>query len=60
MPEEELPPKVSELLARWEWMCCLLDGEEVSDFALSFPEVRKVADLIQELQYLRGENVKTN
>lgn len=34
------------IAARWEWMCNLLDGQEVSDFALSFPEVRQLADLI--------------
>jgi hypothetical protein len=36
------------IAARWEWMCDLLDGQEVSDFALSFPEVRQLADLIEQ------------
>ena len=34
--------------SRWEAMCELLDGKEVSDFMLSFPEVRKLADFISE------------
>jgi len=31
--------------ARWEAICNILDGEKVSDFMLSFPEVRQVAEL---------------
>jgi hypothetical protein len=34
------------IASRWEAMCELLDGKEVSDFMLSFPEVRKLADFI--------------
>jgi len=34
------------IASRWESMCELLDGKEVSDFMLSFPEVRKLADFI--------------
>ena len=40
--------KENELLmiaARWEAICDLLDEKEVSDFMLSFPEVREVANL---------------
>ena len=43
--------KENELLmiaTRWEAICDLLDGKEVSEFDLSFPEVRKVADLIED------------
>ena len=39
----------SELIAiaaRWEAICELLRGEEVSDFMLSFPEVRQVSDMV--------------
>ena len=35
-----------EIAARWEAVCDVLDGEEVSDFMMSFPEVRQVADLV--------------
>lgn len=41
--------KENELLmiaSRWESICNLLDGEEVGDFMLSFPEVQQVQDLI--------------
>jgi len=31
--------------ARWEAICDILDGKDVSDFMLSFPEVRQVAEL---------------
>lgn len=34
------------IASRWEAMLELLDGKEVSDFMLSFPEVRKLADQI--------------
>ena len=42
--------KLTEIAARWEWMCDLLDGKEVSDFALSFPEVRELNYLMKELR----------
>ena len=48
--------KENELLliaTRWEAICDLLDGEEVSEFALSFPEVQKVDDLLTEMKYLK-------
>ena len=32
-------------LALLEWIQTVLDGKEVSDFALSFPIVREVSDL---------------
>ena len=35
-----------EIAARWEAVCAVLDGEVVSDFMMSFPEVRRVADLV--------------
>ena len=34
------------IAARWEAICALLRGEEVSDFMLSFPEVRQVSDMV--------------
>ena len=40
--------KENELIliaARWEAICDILDGLEVSDYMESFPEVRQVADL---------------
>lgn len=36
-----------EIAPRWQWICGLLEGNEVSDFALSFPEVRRIDDLIR-------------
>ena len=36
-----------EIASRWEWMCELLDMKEVSDFALSFPEVRELDDIMR-------------
>lgn len=39
--------KLIEIASRWESMCDLLDGQKVSDFMLSFPEVRQLADLIE-------------
>ena len=39
----------SELIliaSRWEAICQLIKGEEVSDFMLSFPEVRQVSDMV--------------
>ena len=38
--------RLIEISARWEAMCELLNGEEVSDFMLSFPEVRQVSDMV--------------
>ena len=40
--------KYNELImiaSRWEAICDILDGDEASDFMLSFPEVQQVADL---------------
>lgn len=39
--------KLIEIASRWEWMRDLLDGKEVSDFALSFPEVQKLDDIMR-------------
>jgi len=39
----------SELMviaSKWEAICALLRGEEVSDFMLSFPEIRQVSDMV--------------
>ena len=39
----------SELMviaSKWEAICELLRREEVSDFMLSFPEVRQVSDMV--------------
>jgi hypothetical protein len=47
--KKEINRLTSELVSvasRWEAMCDLLEGEEVSDFMLSFQEVRKLADII--------------
>ena len=47
----------SELImiaARWEAICDILDGKIPSDFMMSFPEVRKVADLVQQCRCLRA------
>jgi len=41
--------KLSEIAARWEWMCDLLEGKTVSEFALSFPEVRQLSVLVQQI-----------
>lgn len=35
------------IASRWQWMCELLAGKEVSDFALSFPEVRQLDDIMR-------------
>jgi hypothetical protein len=37
-----------EAAARWEWMCDILEGKPVSDFAMSYPEIRKLHDLVSE------------
>jgi len=34
---------------------CVLDGEVVSDFELSFPIVRQAADMYFELKQLKGD-----
>ena len=47
---EELIETSNQLImiaSRWQWMCELLDVEKVSDFALSFPEVRKLDDIMR-------------
>ena len=47
---EELIETSNQLImiaSRWQWMCDLLDMEEVPDFALSFPEVRKLDDIMR-------------
>ena len=41
--------KLSEIAARWEWLCDLLEGKAVSEFARSFPEVRQLSDLLQQI-----------
>jgi hypothetical protein len=38
------------IAARWGAICNILDGEEPSDFMLSFPEVRQVFDLYNSSQ----------
>jgi len=38
--------KLIEIASRWQWICDLLDGKQISDFALSFPEVRKLDDIM--------------
>jgi hypothetical protein len=38
--------RLIEIAARWEAICNILQGETVSDFMLSFPEVRQVEDLM--------------
>ena len=47
--EKEIDRLTSDLvliLSRWEAMCELIEGNEVSDFMISFPEVRKLAGVI--------------
>lgn len=51
-------PKVRELESAYieqgailEWIQMILDGKEVSDFALSYPIVRQVWDLKQEAKH---------
>ena len=34
------------IASKWEAICEILRGEEVSDFMLSFPEVRQVSDMV--------------
>ena len=42
--ESEL--KLIEIASRWETMCDLLEDRKASDFMLSFPEVRKLQDIL--------------
>ena len=47
--EEKINRLTSELVlvsSKLEAICALLRGEEVSDFLLSFPEVRQVSDMV--------------
>ena len=39
--------EMAQICARWEAMCNLMDGEEVSDFMLSYGEIRELADMVQ-------------
>lgn len=45
-----------EIASRWQWMCELLDMKEVSDFALSFPEVRKLDDIFRPFREAYRDN----
>ena len=47
-----------EIAARWEAICNILDGYEVSDFAMSFGEVREVADL--KSYYEHSQKIRRN
>lgn len=38
------------IAARWKAICDILDGNEVSDFMLSFHEVRQIADLVDNAE----------
>jgi hypothetical protein len=38
------------IASRWEAVCAALDGKELSDSMLSFPEVRKAYDLYTSSQ----------
>ena len=40
--------KLIEIAARWDAICDILIGNEVSDFMMSFPEVNQVADLVSQ------------
>ena len=44
MDKEEINRLVL-IAARWEAICEILDGNETSEFMMSFPEVSQVADL---------------
>lgn len=51
--KEELPrlyidPDLIEIAMRWETVCKILDGEKVSDFALSFPETFMVNEIVSK------------
>jgi hypothetical protein len=39
--------KLVEIAAKWEAVLALLNGEEVSDFMLSFPEINKLDEIIR-------------
>jgi hypothetical protein len=43
--KEKRDKELIEIAARWEAICDILDGVEVNDFMLSYPEVRRVLDL---------------
>lgn len=43
--EREKENTLLMIASRWEAICDVLDGNEPSDFMMSFPEVRQVADL---------------
>lgn len=45
-------PDTIEAATRWEWMCGILAGEGASDFAQSFPEIRQLADLVEQNKLL--------
>ena len=42
------------IASRWEWMTRLLNMEEVCDFALSFPEVRQLDDIMRPYRESTG------
>jgi len=48
--------RLIEIAARWEAICDILQGGTVSDFMLSFPEVRQIADLYTVLQQADSED----
>jgi len=43
--DRETKAELIAISAKWEAVCNILEGKEVADFLLSFPEVRQVADL---------------
>lgn len=49
--DKERENELIMIAARWESICDLLEGKEVDEFMLSFPEVRQVADLVSTQQY---------
>ena len=44
--DEDEYSELMVIASKWEAICELLRGEEVSDFMLSFPEVRQVSDMV--------------
>ena len=44
--DEDEYSELMVIASKWEAICALLRGEEVSDFMLSFPEVRQVSDMV--------------
>jgi len=46
--------KLIEIASRWQWICYLLDGKQISDFALSFPEIRKLDDILAGIGSAKG------